>query len=87
MKTMHLIIIFSVLSLATMILVDYIIGPKAEFLNAFSAAQRLIGQEPTFGYSMVATKFGSVGELIVIIIANLAAGGTLTFITRFFVRS
>jgi hypothetical protein len=67
-----------------MILVDYIIGSKAEFLNAFSVLQRLIGQQATYADSMVAKKLGAAGEFIVVIIANIAIGGILTFVTRIF---
>ena len=44
MKTIYLLIIFSALSLSVMIVVDYILGAKAEFLNAYSVVQRLLGR-------------------------------------------
>ena len=66
MKQAHLLLIFFVLSLSLMIVIDYIMGPKAEFLNAFSVVQRLFGYQPAVGDSMVAQKIGRVGELKVI---------------------
>ena len=84
MKTIYLLIIFSALSLSVMIVVDYILGAKAEFLNAYSVVQRLLGQAPTFGDSMVAKKYGAVGEFGVVIIANFLIGVILTLIVRLF---
>jgi hypothetical protein len=66
-----------------MILVDYIIGPRAEFLNAYSAVQRLLGQQPTFKNSMVAQKIGAAGELGIVIIVNVIIGWSMTVVTRF----
>lgn len=67
-----------------MIMVDIILGPKAESLNAFSVVQRIIGQAPSAGESLVAQKFGALCELLVVLAANLAVGGILTTLIRFF---
>ena len=69
-----------------MVIVDFILGPKAEFLNAFSVMQRLIGQQTTTGKSMIANTFGTVGELAVVIIVNIIIGVLLTFIMQLFLR-
>ena len=82
MKSLYLFMILSAVSLAIMTIVDYIIGPKAEFLNAYSVLQRLFGKTPTFGDSMLATRFGSGGELLAVLIANLLIGGILTLMVR-----
>ena len=63
-----------------MLLVDYVIGAEAEFLNAYSAASRLIGQPPDYGLSMVANNLGAAGELAVVLIVNLLIGGLLTWL-------
>ena len=76
----------SVASMLIMIVVDYIIGSKAEFLNAYSVLQRLMGQEPAAGPSTVARKLGSLGELGVVVLANLAIGGILTATARLFIK-
>lgn len=82
MKAAYLLITFSVFSLIVMIVIDYSIGAKAEFLNAFSVMQRLLGQPPTFGDSILAKKFGAAGEFGAVIIANVIIGSVLTFIVR-----
>jgi hypothetical protein len=87
MKTIHLLLLFSALSLVVMIWIDYIIGAKAEFLNAFSVVQRILGQQPSVADSMVAKKLGAIGEFAVVILANFVFGGILTSIFRFFSRS
>ena len=84
MKTLRLLIAFFALSLLIMISVDYIIGPEAEFINAFSVVQRLLGQSPAFGDSLVAKKLGATGEFFAIIIANFVISGIMTFIVRLF---
>ena len=38
----------------TMLSVDYFIGAQAEFLNAYSVVERLVGKAPTAGDSLVA---------------------------------
>ena len=73
-------------SLAVMIIVDVILGPKAEFLNAYSVVQRLIGQTPSAGESLVAQKLGAFGEFIVVLATNLAVGGILTALVRLFTK-
>lgn len=70
------------ISLFVMIIVDYIIGPKAEFLNAYSVVQRLVGQIPTHDESMVALYLGSIGEFVVVILVNFSVGALLTIFFR-----
>ena len=67
-----------------MVIADIVLGPKAEFLNAYSVLQRLMGQAPSVGDSMVARKLGAIGEFAVVIAANLIIGGMLTVIVRVF---
>ena len=82
MKTVHLFLLLSAASLIVMVVVDVVLGPKAEFLNAYSMLQRLVGQAPSAGDSLVARKLGAVGEFAVVIGANLIVGGILTAIVR-----
>lgn len=74
----RLILIFACLSLAAMVLIDRQIGARAEFLNAWSVLERLIGREPSAGQSMVAARFGAAGELLAVLAANLAIGAILS---------
>jgi hypothetical protein len=69
-----------------MTIVDYSIGAKAEFLNAYSVLQRLFGHHPTAGDSMVAQYYGAVGELAVVIVINIIVGVFLVFMISLFKR-
>jgi len=82
LTTSHLFLSLSVASLLVMIVIDAILGPKAEFLNAYSVVQRMVGQAPTSGSSLVAQRFGAVGELVFIFVANLIIGGGLTVLVQ-----
>jgi hypothetical protein len=83
---MRLFLRLSALSLVVMILVDRMLGARAEFLNAYSVMQRLFGQLPEVGDSLVARQLGATGELAVVLVANLAIGLVLTGIYRWFTR-
>lgn len=84
MKTLHLFLLLSTASIVIMLVVDTIIGPEAEFLNAYSVLQRLLGQTPTAGDSFIAKRVGAAGEFVVVIMANLLVGGILTAAIRLF---
>lgn len=86
MPTTYLFLGFSAASLVVMTLVDFMIAPKAEFLNAYSVFQRMVGQTPSVGDSLVAQKLGAFGELGVVLLANAAVGGILTAVVRSFTR-
>jgi len=86
MKTLSLFLGLSAASLVVMTIVDFAIGSKAEFLNAYSVVQRMIGQTPSAGDSLVAQKLGALGELGVVLGANLAVGGVLTAVVRLLTR-
>jgi hypothetical protein len=84
MKTVYLFLLLSAASLIVMVIVDVVLGSKAELLNAYSVLQRLLGQAPTAGDSLVARKLGAVGEFAVVIVVNFIIGGILTAMVRFF---
>jgi len=62
--------------------VDYVIAERAEFINAFSVMQRLVGQKPIVPDSMVAQKLGAVGEFGSVIFINVVISGILTLVVR-----
>ena len=74
MKTLYLIVTLSALSLLVMLVVDLLIGSRAEFLNAWSVVERLFGRTPAAGDSIVYRRVGAVGELVAVLLANLAVG-------------
>ena len=69
-----------------MVVVDFVLGPKAAFLNAYSVLQWMIGQAPSAGESLIARKLGALGELGIVLTANLAVGGLVTALVRIFTR-
>jgi hypothetical protein len=71
-----------VLSIAAMVAIDYLLGPRAEFLNAFNAFQHLLGYTPSPPPSLVASKLGPWSELLAVLAANLLVGLVLGPILR-----
>jgi hypothetical protein len=70
-------------SLVVMITVDFLIGGKAEFLNAWSVVERLVGRTPAAGDSVVYRTFGGIGELVVVLLVNSLIGAGLASVARF----
>ena len=87
---MHRFALFAALSTAScmsMIFTDYLLGPEAEFLNAYSVLERLLGREPAAGDSMIASRFGDPAELVAVVGANLLLGAILTLSVKLKSRS
>ena len=74
MKIAKLLALGTGLSLTVMLVIDYFLGPKAEFLNAWSALERLFGREPGHGDSVIYQKYGEVGELLAVLGVNFLIG-------------
>ena len=81
-NTLTLFFILTAISLTVMSVIDYILGAKAEFLNAYSVFERLTGHSPSAGTSWVAQEYGAMGELFCVLLANVIIGGILTFFAR-----
>jgi hypothetical protein len=82
MKYVAVFAMLAAVSLLIMTLVDYLLGEKAEFLNAWSVIERLIGRAPASGDSEVFRQFGAAGEFACVILVNLAIGALLTALIR-----
>ena len=65
-----------------MALVDSVIGQNAEFINAYSVVERLVGQQPSAGKSLVANRPGKSGTSVVVINPYLLSGGILCRVIR-----
>jgi hypothetical protein len=85
MKSIPIFIILSVASLLVMIVIDYVLGARAEFINAWSVIERLLGRPPSAGESAVFRYLGALGELIIVGLINVLIGGVLTLVVRLFV--
>lgn len=70
----------SAVSFVGMVLIDRAMGSRAEFLNAWSVLERLVGRASTAGDSLVATHLGPWGELVVVIGANAVIGSLLALL-------
>lgn len=84
--TFRLIVVFSDLSLVGMILIDRARGPRADFLNALSIVERLLGRALAASQSMVAAPVRALGELMVVAAANVVVGIVLALAVRFVAR-
>ena len=69
-----------------MILVDILLGARAEFVNAWSVVQRIAGQSPTAGDSLVYQSIGATGEFFIVLLVNLVIGAILTTLCRPWLR-
>ena len=69
-----------------MLAIDRVLGSRAEFLNAWSVVERLLARPPTAGTSIVASRLGAAGELLVVIAANLAVGFLVALLIRLLSR-
>jgi hypothetical protein len=69
-----------------MVLIDRALGSRAEFLNAWSVVERLLGRSPSSEPSVVASRIGAGGELVVVVVLNLLVGFLLAALIRFLLR-
>ena len=83
---LRLAIVLAVVSFAGMVLIDRALGSRAEFLNAWSVVERLLGRPPGAGTSVVAQHLGAPGELAAVVIANAAIGTLLAAVVRLAAR-
>ncbi|MCB2072655.1 MAG: hypothetical protein H6917_10665 [Novosphingobium sp.] len=81
------IVILSATCLLAMVLIDRMLGPRAEFLNAWSVAERLLGRTPEAGDSFIARRFGALGELFAVLLVNTVLGTLLALLIRFVTRT
>ncbi len=84
MKNILLLATLTVVSCLVMIVVDYFLGAKAEFLNAFSVVERLLGRTPSVGDSFVAKNFGAAGEFAGVLVVNVVFGYILAILVKFY---
>ncbi|MEJ2085292.1 MAG: hypothetical protein P8Y44_06390 [Acidobacteriota bacterium] len=83
---LRLTLILSGLSLTAMILIDHALGQSAEFLNAWGVVERLLGRSPAAGTSLVASRLGAIGELMLVLLVNLGIGALLALTVRLISR-
>lgn len=75
-----------VASLVVMAVVDHLIGQKAEFLDAWSLVERLLGWPPSAGDRVVDSRLGTTGGAVAVPAVNAGIGGILTAVVWWFRR-
>jgi len=81
-RSIGLFLVLSAVCFGVFVLVDYLLGTRAEFLNAWSVVERLAGREPAAGPSTIARAVGPTGELFIVAAICVAAGAVLTALWR-----
>ena len=87
MKTLPLFAALSVACCVVMVVADYFLGSRAEFLNAYSVLERLTGQAASAGKSLVAMKYGSSGELLGVLLVCCLGGSVFTLLAKRLLRA
>ena len=65
-----------------MIGIDYFLGDKAEFLNAWSVVQRFFGANAEAGKSAIYLHYGQLGELTCVLLVNMFLASLLVLIVN-----
>lgn len=73
-------LLWTIASLLVLMAIDYLLAGKAEFLNAWSILERLMGRNASTGESWVYHNLGAAGELSCVLLVNLIAGTLLSFL-------
>lgn len=72
--------------LCIMIIIDYILGPEAEHLNAWAIVNRLLGNKPNIGDSLAIKHLGLSGATLLMLLANALFGILLIQLLKFIIR-
>jgi hypothetical protein len=75
-----------VICLCIMIFVDYHLGEKAEYVNAWEMVQKLMGLETGSKESLILKKLGVTGSFLVILLINSLLGILLVQLSRLFFK-
>lgn len=66
-----------VASLAVMVVVDIILGPRAEYLNAYTLLKQLVGLRSGIPATMAVKQYGLFGATLLMVAINAFAGAIL----------
>lgn len=69
-------------SLCIMLIVDFLLGPEAEHLNAWAIVNKLIGNDAGIPDSLAIQHFGLFGATLTMLVVNFIFGGVLLFIIK-----
>lgn len=76
------ILVTGIASLILMIIIDYILGPKAEYLNAWDILNRIAGRDSGLAEGELLKRFGLLVTTAITIFANMMLGGILVLLYR-----
>ena len=72
--------------LCIMIIVDYVLGTKAEHLNAWAIITRIFGNDTGIEDSLAIREFGLVGATLLMLASNAVFGVILIQLIKLFIR-
>jgi len=78
--------IATIVCLCIMVIVDYILGAKAQYLNAWGIVNKLFGREIEIGNCLALRQFGLVGSTVLMLLINTILGIILIQIIKLFIR-
>lgn len=72
--------------LCIMIIIDYVLGPEAEHLNAWVIVNRLLGNKPNIGDSLAIKHLGLSGATLLMLLTNALFGILLIQLLKLIIR-
>ena len=78
-------IVAGIACLCIMIIVDYLLGPEAEHLNAWVIVNRLFGIDIGMADSLAIRNLGLVGAALLMVAVNMVFGAILVQLLRGFI--
>lgn len=79
-------VVAGIASLGIMMLVDFILGPEAEHLNAWAIVNKLVGQDSGIPDSLAIRKFGLMGATLAMLALNFLFGAILVNLVKGFIH-
>ncbi|HOP44532.1 MAG TPA: hypothetical protein PLA11_13520 [Flavobacteriales bacterium] len=73
-------------SLAVMVFVDILLGPRAEYLNAYTLLKQLVGLRSGIPATMAVKQYGLFGAMLLMVAINTIAGALLLHVVALFHR-
>ena len=79
-------VVATIVCLCVMIIVDYILGAEAQYLNAWVIVNKLFGRKIGIGDCLALRQFGIAGSTVLMLVINTIFGITSIQIIKLFIR-
>jgi hypothetical protein len=79
-------IIAGIACLCIMVIIDYLLGPEAEHLNAWVILNRVVGNDIGIADSLAIRKLGLGAAFILMLVINLLFGSVLILLLKGIIR-